>query len=210
MDHLFNAFVSRKTSRRYSSCGDKPVSNPAYVSRKSGTLKRASSGSGHSDFTKNMNSELLYIVDEQLMQIRENLAKFREQDTQLRERMSSLSDSVSELASRSSLSSFTPSECSNLSSLDELQSCGEDEGEENVFRETVEWQLTTYIKSNNQPPVECCHMKRTTSDPSSMCNHVELPEEEEMETQRHSTYSADQAINLYPQYTHPENISTLF
>ena len=54
------------------------------------------------------------------MQIREKLAAFREQDTEFRERMGSLSDSVSELtSSRSSLSSFTPSEHSDLGSVDE-------------------------------------------------------------------------------------------
>ena len=203
MDHLFNVFVSRNSvSTRHSSCGagDKP--------KKRVTLKRALSGNDHSNFTKNMNnSELVDSVDEQLMQIREKLAKFREQDTQLRERMNSLSDSVSELASQSSLSSFTPSECSNLGSLDEVQSCtGEDEGEENGYKH----QLRTLVTNGNRPPVRSFHMRRTTSDPSSMYRHVELPEEEEMETQRYSTYSADQTFNLYPQYTHPEEISTLF
>ena len=120
--------------------------------------------------------------------------------------MNSLSDSVSELTSRSSISSFPPSECSDLSSLDEVQSCGEDEGDEIGYKQ----QLRTLVKSGNRPPLRSFHMRRTTSDSSSMYRHVELPEEEEMEMQRHSTYSADQAINLYPQYTHPEEISTLF
>jgi len=202
MDHLFNVFVSRNSvSTRHSSCGagDKP--------KKRVTLKRALSGNDHSNFTKNMNnSELVDSVDEQLMQIREKLAKFREQDTQLKERMNSLSDSVSELASRSSLSSFTPSECSDLGSLDEVQSCGEDEGQENGRKQ----QLRILVKSGNQQTVRSFHMRRTTSDSSSVYRHVELPEEEDIEIQRHSTYSADQAINLYPQYPHPEEISTLF
>jgi len=201
MDHLFNVFVSRSSvSTRHSSCGakDKP--------KKRVTLKREFSGISHSNFTKNMNnSELVVSVDEQLMQIREKLAKFREQDTQLRERMNSLSDSVSELASRSSLNSFTPSECSDLGSVDEVQSCS---GEENGYK--LKHQLKALVKSGNRPTVRSFHMRRTTSDPSSMYRHVELPEEEEMETQRYSTYSADQAFNLYPQYTHPEEISTLF
>jgi len=44
-------------------------------------LKRVLSGNSLSNFTKNMNnSDLVDSVDEQLMQIREKLAKFREQD----------------------------------------------------------------------------------------------------------------------------------
>ena len=223
MDHLFSAFVSRRTSSdnrqslgQSSSCGDiRP--HPVYIS----LLKRASFGNRHlpssvtSDSTRN--SELISVVDAQLMQIRAKLASFREQDTQFRERMDSLNDSVSELASRSSLSSFTPSECSDLGSLDEASQ------EEEEFEQTVGRQSEGYLRASvigsrhhfNRPEnrplsARCFHIRRATSDPSSMQSHIELPEEEAMETQRHSTYSADQSTNLYPQYDNPEEISTLF
>ena len=153
------------------------------------------------------NSELVNVVDEQLMQIREKLASFRQQDTQFRERMDSLSGSVSELtSSRSSLSSFTPSEYSDLGSLDEAS-----EGEEEFQPQTVGRLKASVTDHFNGLPVRCFHM-RQSSDPSSLHSYIELSEEETeaMETQRHSTYSADQAINLYPQYNKPEEISTLF
>ena len=216
MDHLFSAFVSRRTSSDYrqrSSCGDiRP--HPVYIS----LLKRVSFGTNRhlpstatSDSTRN--SELISVVDAQLMQIRAKLASFREQDTQFRERMDSLNDSVSELASRSSLSSFTPSECSDLGSLDEASQ------EEEEFEQTVGRQSEGYLRASvigsrhhfNRPlSARCFHIRRAASDPSSMQSHIELAEEEAMETQRHSTYSADQSTNLYPQYNNPEEISTLF
>ena len=159
------------------------------------------------------NSELVNAVDSQLMQIKEELAAFRQQDTQFRERMDSLSGSVSELtSSRSSLSSFTPSECSDLGSLDELAS-EDEEGFEQQTPQAVGQRVLalTRDKLYNRPPVRCFHL-RQSSDPSSLHSHIELPEEETkaMETQRCSTYSADQAVNLYPQYNNPEEISTLF
>ena len=211
MDHLFSAFVSRRTSRN--GCGN--IADPVYVSKKR-TLKGAASfGSRHSpsntSLDRTRNSEIISVVDAQLMQIKEKLAAFREQDNEFRERMGSLSDSVSELtSSRSSLSSFTPSECSDLDSVNEAS-----EEEEKPEQQTVDRQRA-FVKSGRDHftrlSARCFHMRRAASDPSSMHSHIELPEEEAeaVETQRHSTYSADQATNLYPQYDNPEKISTLF
>ena len=155
-------------------------------------------------------SELINVVDAQLMQIREKLAAFRQQDTQFRERMNSLNGSVSELASQSSISSFTPSECSDLGSLDEVS----EEEEEFEQQQTVEQRaLLTDDRDYgfNRPPVRCFHI-RQSSDLSLMYSHMELPEEEAeaIETAQRHTGTADQAINLYPQYNNPEEISTLF
>ena len=166
------------------------------------------------------NSELVDVVDAQLMQIREKLATFREQDSQFRERMDSLSNSVSELTSRSSLSSFTPSECSDLGSLDEASEEEEEFDEQTIGQKAFSDEPPRLLRLptvrvtgkgylHRRPAVKCFHT-RQASDPSSMQSHKELPEEEEMETQRYSTYSADQAINLYPQYNNAEEISTLF
>ena len=211
MDHLFNALMARRGNsgdnrRPNSSCSDIP---DLYISKKR-ALKRASFSSRHSppspnsDRAKSMsNSELVNDVDEQLIQIRKKLAAFREQDTQFRERMNSLTGSVSELTlSRSSLSSFTPSECSDLGSLDEVS---EDEESE---QQTVGQGVFVSDKFN-QPPARNFHM-RQLSDP--LHSHAELPEKEaeELETQRHSTNSANQAISGYLQYNNPEEISTLF
>jgi len=172
-------------------------------------LKRAASfGSRHS-LPSPSNSELISVVDAHLKQIKEKLAAFREQDTQFKERMDSLSDSVSELtSSRSSISSFTPSECGD-SAAGSLDETSELELEDPLEANQGVGQLRAFTKSGRN----CFnHMRRATSDPSSLYNHVELPEEEleAMETQRHSTYSADQAVNLYPQYNNPDEISTLF
>ena len=225
MDHLFNAFMSRRASttisRQNSSCDGIP---DLYITKKR-MLKRASFGSRQSpispcsDRAKIMsNSELVDAVDEQLMQIREKIAAFREQDTQFRERMNSLNGSVSELASRSSISS-SPSECSDLGSLEFSE-------EEELFKQQIVGEKalsdaraprllripTVKVASSsqfNQPPVGCFHM-RQSSDPSSLYSHIELPKEEAAEVRRHSTYSADQAINLYPKYNSSEEIRTLF
>ena len=237
MDHLFNAFVTRRTStdqRQNYSCGDIP---DLYIPKKK-TLKRASSGSRHSppspsplsnsmsmDRVKSKsNSELVNVVDAQLMQIREKLAAFREQDTQFRERMDSLSNSVSELtsrSSRSSLSSFTPSECSDLGSLDEASEEEEEFEQQTVGQKAFSEEPPRLLRLptvrvtgrgylHRRPAAVRCFHTRQASDPSSMQSHIELPEEEAIETQRYSTYSADQAINLYPQYNNAEEISTLF
>jgi len=234
MDHFFSAFTPRRRtytsdSRQNSSCSDIP---DLYISKKK-PVKRQSSGSKHTppspsplsnslsmDREKSKsNYELVNVMDEQLMQIREKLAAFREQDSQFRERMDSLSSSVSELTSRSSLSSFTPSECSDLGSLDEASE--EEEGFEQLtvgqkaFSDEPPRLLripTVRVTGRGhyrRPAVRCYHT-RQASDPSSMQSHIELPEEEAMESQRYSTYSADQAMNLYPQYNNSEEISTLF
>lgn len=164
------------------------------------------------------NSELVDDVDYQLTQIREKLAMMREQDLQFRERMESLSTSVSELASRSSLSSFTSSECSDLGSLDEVSEEEEWEEEQTIGQRTFSNERLLRIptirvtgRQFNRPPLKCLHT-RQSSDPSSMYSHRELPEENEaaIDTQRHSTYSADQAMCLYPQYSNADEISTLF
>jgi len=209
--------MSRRDSRQNSaSCGDIP---DLYVSKKR-TLKKAPFGSRYlltspsPDRAKSMsNSELVNVVDTQLMQIREKLAALREQDTELRDRMNSLSGSVSELtSSRSSLSNFTPSECSDLGSLDEVSN--EEELEQGRPIIVGQRASVTYDRDHfNRPLVRCFHM-RQSSDPSPMHSQIELaiPNEEEMwETPRHATtYSPDQTTNLYPQYDNPEEISTLF
>jgi len=128
MNHLFNAFTLRwgdHDIRQSRSCGDIP---DLYTLKKR-SLKRALFGSRRSTSPSSMsNSELISSVDAQLMQIRDKLAAFREQDALIRERMNSLTSSVSELTSRSSLSSPTPSECSDSSSLED--NAMQDEGEE--------------------------------------------------------------------------------
>ena len=211
MENLFSAFMSRRSScnNRYnSSSGD--ISDPLKKEK-----RRTSFGSrSGTSSDRTSNSDLISAVDAQLMQIKEKLAAFRDQDTQFRERMDSLNDSVSELtSSRSSLSSFTPSECSDLDSLDEVYE------EEEEFEHQIAAGQSKGLKlatkgGRNRPRVRCHQpMRRATSYPSSLYGHIEAPceeEEEAMETQRHSTYSADQAINLYPKYDNPEEISTLF
>jgi len=190
--------------RQNSSCDNIP--DQVCVSKKR-MLKRAASFCGRnllsSAESSASNSELINIVDAQLMQIKEKLAAFREQDTKFRERMDLLSDSVSELSSsRSSISSFTPSDCSNLGSLDEAQR--ELPEEEN----SLEKQTVAFFKGSRD---RFNYMRRATSDPSSLYSHIELPEEETMETERpHSTCSTNQAVNVYPQYNNPDEISTLF
>ena len=154
------------------------------------------------------NSELINSVDEQLMQIREKLAAFREQDTRIRERMDSLNSSVSDLASQTSLSSPTPS-CSDLSSLDgeamqdkeeefePLEQSGTFSSEPQIF--CIPTIIVTECK--DQPPVRSLHMRRSLSHSSTM-NYLQLPEE-----RRHSAPSA--VTSLYPQYSNPEEINTL-
>ena len=211
MDHLFSAFMLRRTrsnSKQNSSCGDIP---DLYVSKKR-MLKRASFDSRYSpsspssDRAKSMSSsELINVVDAQLMQIREKLAAFRQQDTQFRERMNSLNGSVSELASQSSVSSFTPSECSDLGSLDEVSETEEEEFKQQ--RTAKQRALLTDDRDHfNRPPIKCFHHIRQlqSSDPNLMHSHMKLSEEKAV------PYSADQVINLYPQYNNPEEISTLF
>ena len=218
MDHLFgaHALVSRRfrgnigsnlgsnSRSRQNSCDNIP--DQVCVSKKK-MLKRAASFCGRhllsSAGSSASNSELINIVDAQLMQIKEKLAAFREQDTQFRERMNSLSDSVSELSSsRSSLSSFTPSDCSDLGSLDEAQRTELPEEENSLEEQTVPFFKGSRDLFN--------YIRRATSDPSSLYSHKELPEEEAMETERPHSTSTDQAVIVYPQYNNPDEISTLF
>ena len=230
MDHLFSALVMsrpkcRRTSsrtqsslnRQYLSCGDIP---DLYDVSKKRPQKCVLFGSRHSprapcspSGSKCMsNSELVNVVDAQLMQIKAKLAEFREQDNEFRERMGLLSDSFSELASQSSLNSFTPSECSDLSWLDEAS----EEQEEFVQQAVCAGQTTFSNEPHlciptvrvtgcgdhlNQPLVRCFHMRRAVSDPTLIHSHVELLEEEA--AQGNSTYSEDQTINLYPEYNNP-------
>lgn len=236
MDTIISTFTFRRNStpvKPFSSCDDLPdlyTANNVSKKRKNSKSSRYSPPSPspltnvHSmDRAKSRsNDELVDNVDYQLTQIREKLAQMREQDLQFRERMDSLSTSVSELSSRSSLSSFTTSsECSDLGSLDEVSEEEEEECEEEQtigqrkFSNERLLRIPTIRVSGrphfNRLPVKCVHM-RQSSDPSSMYSHPELPEEnaEAAETQRHSTYSADQAMCLYPQYSNGEEISTVF
>ena len=215
MDHLSSGFISRQTrdnKLKSSSCGDIPG---LYTSKKRSVLKqlkpatfRRNSRSDHALKSKS-NSELINIVDEQLMQIRENLAAFRNQDVQFRERIDLLSDSVSELASQSSLSSFTSSECSDLNSLGGASNSEDEELDQgNEPRPLPTVRVTECMDDFDQPPVRCFSMRRAISDPSSV--HIQLPEQA-MEAQRRRTHLADQATdNLYTQYNNPLEISTLF
>ena len=102
MDHLFNASMSKRVgfgSRKYSaSCGDIPAAVLYTTAAKKRSLKGAlfntdgrpsSPSSGHAKrmSKKGMsNSELVNVVDAQLIQIREKLATLREQDIEFRER----------------------------------------------------------------------------------------------------------------------------
>ena len=223
MDHLFNTFMSRRTSSesRRSSCDSIP---DLYTSKKR-ILKRLSFGSRQSPSIPSLSSsELVNVVDEQLLQIKEKLAEFREQDNYIRERMDSLSDSMSELSSsRSSLSSYTPSECSDLDSLDEVSEEEEESDSEYVGQKAFSSEPRLHriptvrlAGGRNQSPIKYCHM-RQCSDPSSLHSQTELPKEEVaaamdevMEVRRHSTPSVVQAIDMYPQYNNPEDINTLF
>ena len=227
MDHLFSAFMSKRASsdsRQYSSCGDIPDLYTKKKRPQKGALfsdNRPTSPSSDRHVAKCMsNSELVNIVDAQLIQIRERLATLREQDIEFRERMDLLSDSVSELASQSSLSSFSLSDCSDLDWLDEASEEKEESEQQTAGPRTLsnEPQLlciptvrvTNYGDHFNQPLEICFHMRRAISDPTSIHKrHVELLKEE-LATQSHCGYSADQTINLYPQYNNPEEMSTLF
>ena len=217
MDHLFSAFMTRQTSsnsrlKTSSSCGDIPG---IYASKKRLVLKqlkpaifRCSPAS--SDHTKSKsNSELINIVDEQLMQIRENLAAFRNQDVQFRERIDLLSDSVSELASQSSLSSFTSSECSDLNSLGGASNSEDEELDQaNESHPLPTVRVTECMDDFDQPPVRFFNMRRAISDPNSV--HIQLPEQT-MEAQRRRKYLTEQATDdLYIQYNNPQEISTFF
>ena len=233
MDGLFSTFAFRRNStsvKPFSSCDDLPN---LYTTDNVQTKKRKNSKStsrylppSQSPLTSahlmdrvesRSNEELVDNVDHQLTQIREKLAMMREQDLRFRERMDSLSSSVSELASRSSLSSFTSSECSDLGSLDEVSEGEECEEQTIGQRKFSNERLLRFptIRVSGRPhfnrlPVKCAHT-RQSSDPSSMYSHPELPEENTAkEAQRHSTYSADQAMCLYPQYANAEEISTVF
>jgi len=134
MDHLVNVFMTRRASAPSMFC-DRDIPDQVCGKKK----KRASLGSlissrlsppiPSSDHAKG-SSELLSVMDEQLMQIRKKLAAFRKQDTQFRERMDSLNESVSELVSRSSINSSI-SECSDLDSLDEVSEDEEPEKQSN-------------------------------------------------------------------------------
>ena len=228
------------TVKPFSSCNDLPdlyTANNVSKKRKNSKSSRYSPPSPSPltnvqsmDHAKSRsNDQLVDNVDNQLTQIRERLALMREQDSEFRERMDSLSTSVSELASRSSLSSFTSrsslssftsSECSDLGSLDEVseeeEECEEEQtiGQRKFSNERLLRIPTIRVSGRphfNRLPVKCVHM-RQSSDPSSMYSHPELPEENAAatETQRHSTYSADQAMCLYPQYSNAEEISTVF
>lgn len=231
MDTIFSTMSFRRHStpaKPFSSCGDLQELYSSNKKRKNSKVIPASRYSPPSqspltnvhsmDRAKSRsNDELVNDVDCQLTQIREKLAMMREQDSQFRERMDSLSNSVSELSSRSSLSSFTSSECSDLGSLDEVSEEEECEEELTIGQRTFSNERLLRIPTiRGRPqfsrlPVKCLHT-RQSSDPSSMYSHPELPEEnaEANETQRHSTYSADQAMCLYPQYNNAEEISTMF
>ena len=131
MDHLFNAFISRRASAPSAFC-DRDIPVQVYKKKKRASLgslisSRFSPPIPSSDHAKG-NSELLNVMDEQLLQIREKIAAFRQQDTQFRERMDSLNESVSELVSRSSINSSL-SECSDLDSLDEASEAEDEKSE---------------------------------------------------------------------------------
>ena len=145
------------------------------------------SPTGSMDRTKSRSSnELVTDFDSQLAEIREKLAKFREQDVEFHERIDSLSHSIGELASRSSLNSFTPSEVSVASlSSDEYDSDSEEEEEgepeeEQNYKDdhTIEKEIETISKSflsdvlNSIPAIKVtCHQRklskrRKSSDPT--------------------------------------------
>ena len=230
MDTIFSTMSFRRHStpaKPFSSCGDLPElytgkkrknSKVIPASRYSPPRQSPLTSVQSMDRAKSRsNDELVNDVDCQLTQIREKLAMMREQDLQFRDRMDSLSSSVSELASRSSLSSFTSSECSDLGSLDEVSEEEECEEEQTIGQRTFSNERLLRIPTiRGRPqfsrlPIKCIHT-RQSSDPSSMYSHPELPEEnaEATNSQRHSTYSADQAMCLYPQYNNSEEISTMF
>ena len=192
MDHLFNAFTLRwgdHDIRQSRSCGDIP---DLYTLKKR-SLKRALFGSRRSASPSSMShSELINSVDAQLMQIRDKLAAFREQDARIRERMNSLNSSVSELTSRSSLSSPTPSECSDSSSLED--NAMQDEGEEfkqvqKAFSDEPQTGILHPNCSSNRMQgwlSSTKHLMRRVTLHSSKMGYLRLPEE-----RRHSTPSAN-------------------
>jgi len=228
MDHLFSAFLPRWTShntKQNASCGDIPdLFNSTQAAKKhhNGALEgfdNKYSVTTSLDRVKSMsNTDLVNDVDEQLMQIKEKLSAFREQDNQFRERIKLLSNSVNELSSRSSLNSFTPSEYSNLDSMDEASNGGEEFEQQTTRAFSIEppkllriptVRVTGCRDHFNQSSVGCFHMRRATSDPISI--HSLLSEEAQTieTTQLRSSHSTE-AINLYPQYNNTKETSTLF
>lgn len=80
-------------------------------------FKPKSTGSSDESINSKNCSEIANTFDNQLAEIREKLAMFRQQDNEFHKRMRSLSNSIGDLAaSRSSLNSFTHSEASDLMS----------------------------------------------------------------------------------------------
>ena len=223
---LFSAFLPRRSSdnRQSSSCGDIP---DLYISKSISKKRHSDNGAllPPSDRAKSTsNSELVNVVDEQLMEIREKLAAFRDQDTQFRERINLLSNSVGELVSaRSSLDSFTPSEYSDLDSLDEASKEKEEFQQQTLGQRTFSDEPPELLRCIptvrvigcrdhfNQPFAGCFQMRRATSDPISIHSQIAENAGTTETTQMRSTYSAE-AIHrhLYPQYNNPEEISTLF
>ena len=228
MDHLFSAFLPRWTShnsKQNASCGDIPdlFNSTQAKKRHGGTLEgfdNEYSLTTSLDRAKSMsNTDLANDVDEQLMQIKEKLSAFREQDNQFRERIKLLSNSVTELSSRSSLNSFTPSEYSNLDSMDEASNGGEEFEQQTTRAFSNEPSKLLRVPTvrvtgcgdhfKRQSSVGCFHMRRATSDPISI--HSLLSEEAQtIETTQLRSSRSTEAINLYPQYDNTKEISTLF
>ena len=128
-------------------------------------------------------------IDQRLIQIREKLSMFREQDVEFRERLDSLSNSIDELASRSSLaSSDVPSDDSAEEHCDNCEDDLEDAdlAIENNFK-NLSMSLSNEVL-NCVPSItvtsymRCC---RQSSDPSihETAKLLQLPQR---------TYSIDQ------------------
>ena len=163
--------------RKYTKDASFDSSWPRFLRRKSAGLA-AGSNTGSMDRTKSKSSsELANDFDCQLAEIKEKLARFREQDAEFHERMDSLNHSIGELASRTSLNSSTPSAASNLF-IDEDDSDSDVEQEQNYFDAGDENEIGTISNSflsevlNSIPAIKVtCDKKsllrrRRSSDPT--------------------------------------------
>ena len=123
-DTILQRFVRPKSASLFSSTERR---NRGY-----GTKKRSSASISNLDD-----------VDKQLIQIREQLSMFREQNVEFRRRLHSLDYSIEELASRSSLASDSS----------DVRVLGYDSGEENRYEDydhTIENNLKNVISASSE------------------------------------------------------------
>ena len=171
--------------------------------------KSAGCAAGSMDRTKSRSSnELANDFDCQLAEIKEKLAKFREQDVEFHERMDSLNHSIGELASRTS--SFTPSEVSAISDLSNDEDNSEEEDDDFIENEIEAISKSFSSDLLNSIPaikVTCDKKKlfrrRQSSDPAIHEAARLLKSSVAAERPRSAVYSPDYG------YLYGEEVSTL-